>query len=43
MEYIDWAVAHKFDVMDINVPAYITRDEVCSCDSCPLREDEDPD
>ncbi len=28
MEYIDWAVANKFDVMDINVPAYLTREDV---------------
>jgi hypothetical protein len=29
MEYIDWAVAHRFDVMDVNVPGYITKEEVC--------------
>lgn len=27
-EYIDWAVGQKFGVMDINVPAYITHEEV---------------
>lgn len=29
MEYIDWAVAQNFGVMDINVPAYVTQEEVC--------------
>lgn len=29
MEYIDWAVAQNFGVMDINVPAYVTHEEVC--------------
>jgi histone deacetylase 6 len=28
MEYIDWAVSQKFGVMDVNVPAYLTNDEV---------------
>ena len=27
-EYIDWAVSRRFGVIDINVPAYITQDEV---------------
>ncbi|KAL7787084.1 hypothetical protein V8C37DRAFT_390950 [Trichoderma ceciliae] len=27
MEYIDWAVAQNFGVMDINVPAYVTHEE----------------
>lgn len=33
MEYIDWAVAQNFGVMDINVPAYVTHEEVCIFDS----------
>jgi hypothetical protein len=28
MEYIDWAVSQNFAVMDVNVPTYITHDEV---------------
>lgn len=28
MQYIDWAVSQKFEVMDINVPSYITHDLV---------------
>jgi histone deacetylase 6 len=27
-QYIDWAVHEKFGVMDINIPAYITQEEV---------------
>jgi len=27
MEYIDWAAAQKFGIMDINVPAYVTHEE----------------
>lgn len=27
--YIDWAVSQEFGVMDVNVPAYITHQEVC--------------
>ena len=27
-DYIDWAVDQKFGVMDINIPAYVTHDEV---------------
>lgn len=30
MEYIDWAVEQNFGVMDINVPAYVTHEEVCT-------------
>jgi hypothetical protein len=32
MEYIDWAVSQKFDVMDINVPQHIVSDEVMLSD-----------
>lgn len=28
MEYIGWAVGQNFGVMDINVPAYVTHEEV---------------
>lgn len=35
MEYIDWAVSQHFGVMDINVPAYVTHEEVCTL-SCPF-------
>ena len=28
MRYIDWAVKEKFGVMDINVPAYLTDENV---------------
>jgi hypothetical protein len=27
MEYVDWAMAHDFGVVDINVPPYITHDD----------------
>ncbi len=27
-QYIDWAVSKSFGVMDINVPAYVTHEEV---------------
>lgn len=27
-QYIDWAIGQKFGVMDINVPAYVTYEEV---------------
>jgi hypothetical protein len=33
MEYIDWAVSENFGVMDINVPAYVTQEEVRVLDS----------
>jgi len=28
MQYIDWAVSNKFGVMDINVPALVTTEDV---------------
>lgn len=28
MDYIDWATKEGFGVMDVNVPAYITQEEV---------------
>lgn len=27
-QYIDWAISQKFGIMDINIPAYVTGEEV---------------
>jgi histone deacetylase 6 len=27
-DYIDWAVGQNFGVMDVNIPGYVTREEV---------------
>lgn len=29
-EYIDWAVGQNFGVMDVNIPGYVTHEEVCA-------------
>lgn len=34
-QYIDWAIGQKFGVMDINVPAYITHEEVFRAPKAP--------